>query len=114
MIDKLLYKLCSDPVKFLLVKIGNAETAFEEGYTRYYLNACEINNSLEANIVFTRVEKYVIRKALKAVAKSVLTKKIYGINNSTSSFGKAFLSERVIDIAFDDVYKYLSEAQTVE
>lgn len=78
-IDKFLYKFCSDPVKYLIARNSNIEEI--NNYEYYAL--CEIYESPEAKLVFTKIERYLLKKILKAAGTLVLTKRIYGLKSES-------------------------------
>lgn len=78
MLENYLYKYCSDPVKYLLAQIKSAE---ENVSYAYYTKLYEVVHAYDADLVLTRIEMYVIRQALKRVAKAIFVKKVYGLKS---------------------------------
>lgn len=65
LIDKLLYSLCSDPIKFLICKIEALESWDSED--AYYTYKLEDFWDFLAARTFTKLEQYAVRRVLTRI-----------------------------------------------
>lgn len=80
-LERILYKYCSDPVKFLVAQINSVEESISVSYHNKILELLTTFDAFGKDSIFTPIEKYVVRKSLNRAAKVIFTKKVYGFRS---------------------------------